>query len=44
MQDKYIKRVLMDNKDKIYAIGDTGGVIIDNEEIILLGDTQVFSK
>lgn len=44
VQDKYIKKVLMDKKDKIYAIGDTGGVIIDNEEIILLGDTQVFSK
>ena len=44
VQNKYIKKVLMDKKDKIYAIRDTGGVIVDNEEVILLGDTQTFSK
>lgn len=26
----------------VYAIRDTGGIIIDNEKITLLGDTQIF--
>lgn len=44
VQNKYIEKVLMDKKDKIYAIRDIGGVIVDNEEVILLGNTQTFSK
>lgn len=44
VQNKYIKKVLREKKDKIYAITNNGRVVVDNEKIILLGDTQTFSK
>ncbi|MDS1004485.1 Type 1 glutamine amidotransferase-like domain-containing protein [Clostridium sporogenes] len=44
VQNKYIKKVLLEKKDKIYAITNNGGVVVDNEKITLLGDTQTFSK
>lgn len=44
VQNKYIKKVLWEKKDKIYAITNNGGVVVDNGKIILLGDTQTFSK
>ncbi len=43
VQNKYIKKVLEEKKDKVYAITNNGGVIVDNKKIILLGDTQIFS-
>ncbi len=43
VQNRYIKKVLEEKKDKIYAITNNGGVIVDNKKVILLGDTQVFS-
>ncbi len=43
VQNRYIKKVLEEKKDTIYAITNNGGVIVDNKKIILLGDTQVFS-
>jgi peptidase E len=44
VQIKYIKKVLKEKKDKIYAISNNGGVVVANEKITLLGDTQTFSK
>lgn len=44
VQNKYIKKVLMEKKDKVYAITNTGGIIVDNEKIILVGDTQTFCR
>jgi hypothetical protein len=44
VQNKYIKKVLMEKKDIIYAITNNGGIIVDNEKIVLLGDTQIFRK
>ena len=44
MQKKYIQKVLMEKKDKVYGITDNGGIIVDNEKVILLGDVQVYSK
>lgn len=43
VQNKYIKRVLIEKKNKIYAITNNGGVIYDNKKITLLGDTKTFS-
>ncbi|WP_312699009.1 Type 1 glutamine amidotransferase-like domain-containing protein [Sedimentibacter sp.] len=42
VQNKYIKKVLEEKKDKIYAITNSGGVIVDNK-ITLLGDIKTFS-
>ncbi|NFA61230.1 Type 1 glutamine amidotransferase-like domain-containing protein [Clostridium sporogenes] len=44
VQNKYIKKVFWEKKDKIYAITNNGGMVVDNGKIILLGDTQTFSK
>ncbi len=42
LQNKYIKKVLEEKKDKIYAITNSGGIIADNK-ITLLGDIKTFS-
>jgi len=42
VQKYYINRVLDEKINTVYAIKDTGGIIIDNEKITLLGDTQIF--
>ncbi len=44
VQNTYIKKVLMEKKDKIYAITNDSGIIVDNGKVILLGDTQTFNK
>jgi len=44
LQNKYINKVLRKKRDKVYAITNTGGIIVDNKKITLLGDTQMFSK
>lgn len=43
-EKKYINRVLREKKDKVYAITNAGGIIIDNKEITLLGDIKTFSR
>jgi peptidase E len=42
IQKHYINKVLDEKIDTVYAIKDTGGIIIDNEKVTLLGDTQIF--
>ena len=44
VQNTHIKKVLKEKKEKIYAITNSGGVISDNEEIIILGDTEIFTR
>ncbi len=44
IQNKYIDKVLGEKRDKVYAITNTGGIIVDNKRITLLGDTQTFNK
>jgi len=43
VQNKYIKKVLAEKKDVLYAITNSGGVIYDNKKITLLGDTKIFN-
>lgn len=43
-EKNYINKVLNEKTDTVYAIKDTGGMIIDNNEITLLGDVQKFSR
>ncbi|MEW8995660.1 Type 1 glutamine amidotransferase-like domain-containing protein [Clostridium sp.] len=44
IEKNYINRVLNERTDTVYAIKDTGGIIVDNDAITLLGDTQIFSR
>jgi peptidase E len=44
IQNKYINKVLREKRDKVYAITNTGGIIVDNEKIVLLGKVKTFSK
>ncbi|WP_238859523.1 MULTISPECIES: Type 1 glutamine amidotransferase-like domain-containing protein [unclassified Clostridium] len=44
IQNKYINKVLGEKREKVYAITNTGGIIIDNKKITLLGNIQTFSK
>lgn len=44
VQKSYINKVLDEKTDTIYAITDTGGIIVDNHEVALLGDTQKFCR
>lgn len=44
VQNKCIEKVLMEKKNRVYAITNTGGIIVDDAKIIFLGDTQTFSK
>lgn len=43
-QEKYINKVLNEKSDTVYAIKNTGGIIIDNNVTTLLGDTCTFSR
>jgi len=40
----FLSCALNEKTDTVYAIKDTGGMIIDNNEITLLGDVQKFSR
>lgn len=42
IQYESIKKVLHEKKDKIYAITNSGGIIVDNGQITALGDVQTF--
>ncbi|QXE18249.1 Type 1 glutamine amidotransferase-like domain-containing protein [Clostridium sp. 001] len=44
IQKNYIKKVLNEKTDTVYTIKNTGGIIVDNNSIKLLGDTQTFSR
>ena len=44
IEKNYINKVLNERTDTVYAIKDTGGIIVDNSAITLLGDTQIFSR
>lgn len=44
IQKNYISKVLNEKTDRVYAIKNTGGIIVDNNSIKLLGDTQTFSR
>ncbi|OOM78840.1 Type 1 glutamine amidotransferase-like domain-containing protein [Clostridium sp. BL-8] len=44
IQNKYINKVLREKREKVYAITNTGGIIVDNEKIVLLGKVKTFSK
>ncbi|NRY58942.1 Type 1 glutamine amidotransferase-like domain-containing protein [Clostridium beijerinckii] len=44
IQNKCINKVLEEKRKKVYAITNTGGIIIDNKKITLLGNIQTFSK
>ncbi len=44
IEKNYINKVLNERTDTVYAIKDTGGIIVDNNAITLLGDTQIFSR
>jgi peptidase E len=44
IEKSYINKVLNERVDTVYAIKDTGGIIVDNNAITLLGDTQIFSR
>lgn len=44
IQKNYINKVLSEKKDRVYAIKNTGGIIVDNNQIILLGDIEMFNR
>lgn len=44
LQNNCIRKVLNERVDTIYAIKDNGGVIIDNDSRVLLGDVCTFSR
>ncbi len=44
IEKNYINKVLNERMDTVYAIKDTGGIIVDNNAITLLGDIQLFSR
>jgi len=44
IEKNYISKVLNERTDTVYAIKDTGGIIVDNNVITLLGDTKIFSR
>jgi len=44
VQKNGIKKVLKEKTDTVYAIKDTGGIIIDNNMITLRGDVVTFNK
>ena len=43
IQKESIKKVLNEKKDTLYAITDNGGLIVDNKEVTLLGETHTFT-
>jgi len=44
IEKNYINKVLNERADTVYAIKDTGGIIVDNSAITLLGDIHTFSR
>ena len=44
IQKNSINKVLNEKTDTVYAIKDSGGIIVDNNLITLLGDIQIFSR
>jgi peptidase E len=44
IQNKCIYKVLDEKIDKVYAITNVGGIIVDNENITLLGVIKTFNK
>lgn len=44
IQNRYINKVLDEKRDRVYAITNIGGIIVDDSKITLLGDTQIFSR
>lgn len=44
IQNKYIRKVLNEKTEKVYAIKDTGGIIVNNNTITILGDVHMVSK
>ncbi|MBE6083177.1 Type 1 glutamine amidotransferase-like domain-containing protein [Sporanaerobacter sp. PP17-6a] len=44
LQKNCIQRVLKEKTDTVYAIKDTGGIILDNNIITLLGDVVTFKE
>ncbi|NMM64684.1 type 1 glutamine amidotransferase-like domain-containing protein [Clostridium sp. P21] len=44
IQKNYINKVLNEKTDTVYALENTGGIIIDNNSITLLGDTHTFNR
>ncbi len=42
LQNYFIKKVLSEKKDIIYALKDNGGIIVENDSIKLLGEVIVF--
>ena len=44
VQKCYINKVLNEKTDTVYAITDTGGIIVEHLKVVLLGDTRKFSR
>jgi hypothetical protein len=44
IQNNCIKRVLKEKTDTIYAIGARGGIVVDSENLLLLGDIVTFKN
>ncbi|WP_251671813.1 MULTISPECIES: Type 1 glutamine amidotransferase-like domain-containing protein [unclassified Sporosarcina] len=44
IQNRSISKVLEEKADSVFAIGDSGGMIAADQEMILFGDTQKFSS
>lgn len=44
IQNKCIERVLKEKTDSIYAIKNTGGIVLDEDEITLMGDVVTFNR
>ncbi|KGK90110.1 Type 1 glutamine amidotransferase-like domain-containing protein [Clostridium sp. HMP27] len=44
IQNKYINKVLNEKRDRVYAITNIGGLIIDDSKVISLGNTKNFSR
>lgn len=44
IQNECIKRVLKEKADIVYAIKDNGGIIVENGELLLLGDVVTFKS
>jgi hypothetical protein len=44
IQNSYIHKVLDEKIDTVYAITDHGGLIIDQQKMMLLGNVRKFSR
>lgn len=44
IQNDCIKRVLNEKTDTVYAIKDNGGIIVENGNLLLLGDVVIFKS